>query len=286
MVVDTSREFNVVCLGIFVADALGAPVRRVPDWRELALLDRVELHTGGCANNTGIGLARLGLRVGAIGKVGNDGFGDFILKKLDAEGIDTRGMKRDDQVNTSFTFVMIAPDGERAFFHYIGANGALVTEDIDFSLVGEAGIVHVAGSFIMPGIDGEPTADILRRAKDMGVTTCLDTVWNGDIDAFATLKPSLPYLDYFLPSMDEARLMTNRQSPVDIAAFFLDHGVGTVGLKMGAEGSYIRSAESEFTIPAFKANVLDTSGAGDSWVAGFLAGVSMGRDLEKSGRLR
>ncbi|MHB9035484.1 MAG: carbohydrate kinase family protein [Armatimonadota bacterium] len=282
---DTDRKLDVLCLGIFVADALGGPVRRIPDWRQLELIDSVELHTGGCANNTGIGLSRLGLQVGTIGKVGVDGFGDFVLKKLDSEGIDTRGMRRDSEANTSFTFVMIAPDGERAFFHYMGANAALVLDDVDFSLIGEAGILHVAGSFIMPGIDGEPTAQILKRAKDMGVTTCLDTVYNGNIDAFATLKPSLPYLDYFLPSIDEARLMTNQESPADVAVFFMDHGVGTVGLKMGAEGSYIRNNETQLHVPAFKTNVVDTSGAGDSWIAGFLAGVSMGWNLEDSGRL-
>jgi len=283
--VNTNRKLDVLCLGIFVADALGGPVRRIPDWRTLELIDSVELHTGGCANNTGIGLARLGLRVGAMGKVGNDGFADFIVKKLNAEGIDIRGIMRDDKINTSFTFIMIAPDGERAFFHFIGANGTFVLDNVDFDLISEAKILHVAGSFIMPGIDGEPTARILKSAKDMGVTTCLDTVYNGDIDAFSVIEPSLPYLDYFMPSIDEATLMTKRESPADIAAFFLDHGVGTVGLKMGPEGSYIRNSDTELRIPAFKTNVVDTSGAGDSWIAGFLAGVSMGWNIEESGRL-
>ena len=158
-------------------------------------------------------------------------------------------------------------------------------DNVDFDLISEAKILHVAGSFIMPGIDGEPTARILKSAKDMGVTTCLDTVYNGDIDAFSVIEPSLPYLDYFMPSIDEATLMTKRESPADIAAFFLDHGVGTVGLKMGPEGSYIRNSDTELRIPAFKTNVVDTSGAGDSWIAGFLAGVSMGWNIEESGRL-
>lgn len=283
--VDTNRSLDVLCLGVFVADALGGAVHRIPDWRQLELLDHVEIHTGGCANNTGIGLARLGLRVGAIGKVGNDGFGDLILNKLSSEGIMTIGMARDEKVNTSFTFVMIAPDGERAYFHYVGANGTLVPADVDLSLIADAGILHVAGSFIMPGIDGDPTAIILKEAKRFGVTTSLDTVYNGSIDAYGTIKPSLPYLDYFLPSIDEARLMTSQTSPADVAAFFLDHGVGTVGLKMGAEGSYIRNSQAALRIPAYKTNVVDTSGAGDSWVAGFLAGVSMNWNLEEAARL-
>jgi len=279
------KTIDVMCLGIFVADALAKPIKRIPDWRQLELVDQVQLHTGGCANNTGIGLARLGFKVGCMGKVGNDGFGEFILKNLTSEGIDIRGMKRDAGVGTSFTFVMIAPDGERAFFHYIGANGALGIDDVDFGLVAQSRILHVAGSFIMPGLDGEPTAEVLNRAREIGVMTCLDTVYNAEIDALGTLRPSLPYLDFFLPSIDEARLLTDQVEPHDVAAFLLDQGVGVVGLKIGPQGSYIKTRDFEKHIPAFKTNVVDTSGAGDSWVAGFLAGVAKGWDLERCARL-
>ena len=273
-----------MCLGIFVADALAKPIERIPDWRQLALVEHVELHTGGCANNSGIGLARLGLRVGVIGKVGQDGFGDFVLKRLVGEGIDIQGMKRESNSNTSFTFVMIAPDGERAFFHYVGANGMVGYEDVDFSLIEQARILLVAGTFVMPKLDGEPTAKLLKRAKEMGVVTCLDTVWNDSIDTYATLEPSLPYIDYLLPSIDEARLVARRQSPEDVAGFFLDKGVGTIALKMGREGSYLQNREQRLYVPAFKVDVVDTSGAGDAWVAGFLTGITMGWDIERAAR--
>ncbi|MFQ6059321.1 MAG: carbohydrate kinase family protein [Anaerolineae bacterium] len=286
------KSLDVLCLGIFVADTLAKPIERMPAWRQLALVDHVELHTGGCANNTAIGLARLGLRAGAMGKVGQDGFGDFILQNLKREGVDIRGMRRDSQANTSFTFVMIAPDGERCFFHYIGANGALSYEDIDLSLIQEAQILHVAGSFVMPRFDGPPTARILQRAREMGVITALDTVWNASIDAYEVIKPCLPHLDYFLPSFEEAQLIAKREAPADgsaesprsVAAFFLDHGVGTIGLKMGAEGCYLRTRDQELHVPAWKVDVVDTTGAGDAWVAGFLAGVTKGWDLDQTGR--
>ncbi|MBI2844184.1 MAG: sugar kinase [Armatimonadetes bacterium] len=282
---ESTRFTDVLCLGIFVADALGRPIERMPEWRQLALVERVELHVGGCANNTATGLARLGLKVGVIGRIGNDGFGDFILKHLSSEHIDVRGLRKDEKENTSFTFVMIAPDGERAFFHYVGANGAFCYDDIDFSLIEDSRILHVAGSFVMPGLDGEPTAMLLKKAKEMGVVTSLDTVWNGSIDAYETLKPSLPYLDYLLPSIEEARLMAGHESPRDVADFFISHGVGTVGLKMGAEGSFVKSRDEEVMVRAFRVNAVDTSGAGDSWIAGFLAGIHNGWDLEKSARL-
>jgi len=281
---EPTKELDVLCLGIFVADTLAKPIERMPQWRQLALVDQVELAVGGCANNTATTLARFGLRVGAIGKVGCDGFGDFVLRHLETEKIDIRGMRRDKKTNTSFTFVMIAPDGERCFFHYIGANGKFSYEDIDFSLIQQTKIMHVAGSLVMPGLDGEPTARLLEQAKRMGIITSLDTVWNASIDAYKTIKPSLPHLDYFLPSIDEARLMTGQDSPADIASFFLDQGVGTVGLKMGAEGCYLHNAQISLHIPAFKIAVVDTSGAGDAWIGGFLAGMTKNWDMEQAGQ--
>ena len=280
-----AKTLDFLCLGIFVADTLARPIERMPAWRQMALINPVELQTGGCANNVAIGLARLGLRAGAMGKVGGDGFGDFILQNLKKEGVDIRGMGRDEEANTSFTFVMIAPDGERCFFHYIGANGALVYEDIDLSLIQEARILHVGGSLVLPRFDGPPTARVLQQAREMGVITVLDTVWNASLDAYEVIKPCLPHLDYFLPSLEKAQLIAKREAPVDVAAFFLDHGVGTVGLKMGAEGCYLRTHDQELHVPAWQVDVMDTTGAGDAWVAGFLAGLIMGWDLERAGRL-
>ncbi|MFH0797318.1 MAG: carbohydrate kinase family protein [Candidatus Omnitrophota bacterium] len=281
---DQQKKLDVLCLGIFVADTLAKPISKMPKWRRLALVDQVELAVGGCANNTATVLARFGLRVGAIGKVGRDGFGDFVLRHLEAEKIDIRGMRRSKETNTSFTFVMIAPNGERCFFHYIGANGKLGYEDIDFSLIQQTKILHVAGSLVMPGLDGEPTAKLLKRARRMGIITALDTVWNSSLDAYATIRSSLKHLDYFLPSIDEARLISGKKSPADIARFLMDQGVKTVGLKMGAEGCYLRNAGLDLRIPAFKIKPVDTSGAGDAWIAGFLTGVSHGWDLERAGR--
>jgi sugar/nucleoside kinase (ribokinase family) len=275
--------FDVISLGILVADTFAKPIRRFPAWGTLELIDYVDMQPGGCAANTAVGLVRLGFRAGVIGNVGEDGLGDFVLRVVASRGVDVRGVRRDPKVGTSFTFVMIAPDGERAFFHYVGANGTLTREAVDLDCIARARILDIGGTFVMPSIDGEPTAEILRRAQAMGVTTTLDTVWNGEIDQYATIKPALPYLDYFLPSLGEAQLIAKRESPADIARFFLDHGVKTVGLKMGLDGCYIRNRQVELQIPAYQVETVDNTGAGDAWRAGFLAGILQGWDLERIG---
>ena len=265
---------EIVCLGIFVADALGRSIDRFPRRGRLVLFDQLELHTGGCACNTAMGLAKLGLEVATIGRVGEDGFGDFILRRLEEYGIITTGMKCDEEASTSFTFVSIASDGERAFLHTLGANARFSLEDVDMDLVKEAKILHIAGTFLMPTIDGEPTARLLKEAKAAGVITSLDTAYNDRLsDWLSVLAPSLPFIDYFLPSLEEARRISGLRAPKKVARFFLAAGVKVVGLKMGLDGVYVASKDKEVNVPIYEVETVDTTGAGDAFVAGFLKGV-------------
>jgi len=99
------------------------------------------------------------------------------------------------------------------------------------------------------------------------------------------IEPCLPYIDYFLPSLEEARMIASRHAPSEVAQFFLDHGVRVVALKMGEEGCYLRSPDEELQIPAYDVVGIDTTGAGDAFVAGFLTGVVKGWDLQRTGYL-
>lgn len=278
-------EGPIVCLGIMVADVVGRPVRALPDAGRLVLVDEMGLHTGGCAVNTATALARLGLPVEVIGKVGVDPFGDFLLQALDKRGVVTRAVSRDADAGTSVTMVMVDPDGERRFVHYLGANAQLTLSDIDFRVVDNASILHVAGSLVLPRIDGEPTAELLERARSAGVITFLDTVWDDTGRWMDLVAPSLPYTDYFVPSLAEGQALTGLDEPETVAQALLDHGVGTVGLKMGAEGCLVTTeAGGSFRVPAFEVDVVDATGAGDAFAAGFIAGVWKGWALERTAR--
>ena len=277
--------FDVACLGIMVADIVARPVTGLPARGQLALVERMELHTGGCAVNTGIALAKLGRRVAVLGKVGRDGFGDFVCNVLAQYGIDTSGVVRDPVTNTSATMVMVDPEGERTFLHYLGANGTLCADDVDFDVVKQAEILHVAGSFLMPTFDGQQTAEVLQKAHEMGVKTSLDTAWDSTGRWFATIEPVLPHIDYFLPSFEEAVQIAGCDEPEEVADFFLGYGMEIVALKMGAQGCFVKSAERTIRLPAYNVQVVDATGAGDCFAAGFLAGLSMGWDLELTAKL-
>jgi sugar/nucleoside kinase (ribokinase family) len=280
-----TKNKPIICIGILVADIIGRPLRAVPDPGKLVLVDEMSLHTGGCASNTATALARLGLPVEVIGKVGTDSFGDFVLNALTERRIGTQGIMRDKGVGTSATMVMVAPDGERRFVHYLGANARLTLDDIDLSMVEAGSILHIGGSLVMPGIDGQPTAELLRHAREAGVTTFLDTVWDDTGRWMDTLAPCLPYIDYFVPSLPEAQALTGLDDPTEVARTLLERGVRTVGLKMGVDGCLVMSGESQvIRLPAFQVDVVDATGAGDAFAAGFIAGVWQGWPLEKTAR--
>jgi len=138
---------EVLCLGILVADIVAKPIEKMPEKGRLQLVDTMELHTGGCASNTGYALNKLGISTGLMGKVGVDGFGDFFIQHMSGSGLDARGIKRTSSVNTSATMVMVSADGERTFFHYLGANAELSYDDLDLDIVREASILHIAARF-------------------------------------------------------------------------------------------------------------------------------------------
>lgn len=280
-----TNDKPILCLGILVADIIGRPLRAVPDPGRLALVDEMSLHTGGCAINTATALARLGLPVEVIGKIGSDSFGDFVLNALADRSIGTRGITRDKEVGTSATMVMVAPDGERRFVHYIGANAHLTLQDIDLSMVEAGSILHIAGSLVMPGIDGQPTAELLRHARAAGVTTFLDTVWDDTGRWMDILAPCLPHIDYFVPSLPEGQALTGLDDPIEIGRALLERGVSTVGLKMGVDGCLVMSGDGQVIhLPAFQVDVVDATGAGDAFAAGFITGVWQGWPMEKTAR--
>ncbi len=266
-------EKGILCAGIAVADVVVKPVAGLPDKGKLLLVDGIELHCGGCAVNTGIGLARLGIKSGISARVGQDGFGNFLRERLSAEGVSTTGLKVMAGERTSATAVMVSPDGERSFLHFLGANRNYSAADFNFKLFDDYRILHLAGILLTPSFDGEPAASVMRRAKEAGLVTSLDTAWDSTGRWLKAVGPILPYTDLFLPSIEEAKMLSGLKDPEEIADFFLKTGVKVVALKMGSEGSYFKSSSGEKGFGSiYPVTVKDTTGAGDAFAAGFLAG--------------
>ncbi len=277
---------QVVCVGSLVADLVAHPVRALPEAGRQALVDSIRLLPGGSGANTATGLARLGVPVELVGRVGADVLGDFVLRALADQGVGLRSVQRDAGAGTSCTLVLVQPGGERRFIHQIGANAHLTAADVPASLIAEATWVHVAGALVLPGLDGEPLADLLRQAREAGAPTSLDIVWDDTGRWLEMLHPCLPFTDIFLPNLLEAQGLSGRQAPVEAAAALLQLGVGAVVLKLGAEGCLVMSQDGlQERIAGIPVEALDATGAGDAFAAGLLAALWRGWSLPDAARI-
>jgi sugar/nucleoside kinase (ribokinase family) len=278
--------FDVACLGILVADVVTRTVQAFPESGKLTLMDHIDLYTGGCAVSSAVDMARLGLNTAISGKVGDDGFGRFMRQALASDGVDASHVAVDETRATSASVVLVDDRGERSFLHCLGANGSFNDTDVPDSLLAEARIVFVAGTMLMPAFDGDPCARVLRRARQLGAVTALDTAWDAQGRWMRVLAPSLPLLDYFLPSYDEAAALTGEKDPERMADLFLEKGVGTVVIKLGGEGCLAATRQGKWRIPGFQVPVVrDTTGAGDAFCAGFLTGITSGLPLTEAARM-
>ena len=167
---------QVCCLGILVADVVGKPIEAFPPKGILAAVERMELHVGGCAANTSLALAKLDVKTAVLGKIGDDGFGQFLAATLERHGVGTRGLMRDAVEATSATMVAVDRLGERTFLHYPGANAVFTAQNVFWPEIEAATILHIAGPFLMPRYMGVDNASVLKQAKALGKTTTLDTV--------------------------------------------------------------------------------------------------------------
>jgi len=276
---------DVACLGILVADIVGTPVDALPRRGTLALLERIELHTGGCAANAAVALARLGVSTAVLGKVGADDLGDYVVGALLQAGLDTRGLLRDPGAATSASLVAVHSDAERSFLHVPGANAVYGPDDVRWDVVGAARLLHVAGLQLLPAFEGDPLARMLAEARRRGLATVLDTVMNPRSRGWDGLAPALPYLDWIVPSHEEARELTGEAEERGMVARLRRAGAKNVALKRGERGCLVAPAGGDpFHVPAFPVRAVDALGAGDAWAAGFLAGLLHDWPLPKTVR--
>lgn len=273
---------EVTCIGIVVADLTAGPLTEYPEKGKLVLTEHMHLDTGGCAANTGLVLSKLGISTSLVAKVGKDDLGDYVKRTLAKNGVDTTGICQDDQQNTGCSMVLNSTDGERSFISNLGANKTLRAEDINWDLLKKSKVLHLGGALLLPGLDGKPTAEVFKKAKQYGITTCLDTVWDSSGLWWDGISECLPYTDLFLPSLVEAEELTGKKDIREIADTFLTAGVKVVGLKMGKKGSCVFTRDKEIQVPLFDVKTVDTNGSGDAYVGGFIAGWINGLSIEKT----
>lgn len=272
------RELDVLVVGELNADLiLRGPI--TPAYGQVEqLLDDATLAIGSSSAIFACGVARLGLKVGFIGKVGDDLFGRFMVDSLRERGIDTRGIQVDPSVKTGLT-VILSRDDDRALLTYLGSIAALRPEDVDPGQLKRARHLHLGSFYLLDGLrPGVP--NLFARARAAGLTTSLDTnydpreLWDGELGAV------LKNTDVFLPNAAELRAITRRPD-IETGLAALRDRVGTIAVKMGGEGARAVRGPVEAQAPILSVPVVDTTGAGDSFDAGFVYGYLAGWDLAR-----
>jgi len=269
---------DIVVVGDLNVDLVLTGLEALPAYRELRRAKGMRFALGGSSGIFACNAARLGARVGFVGKVGDDELGDFLRRRLEASGVDVSHLEVDRSGVTGICVSMSFPE-EYAMMSYPGVRDTFRAEDVDLDYVRTARHLHLSGYYLLPAMQaGAP--GLFRRAKAAGMSTSLDPdhdssgVWDGGI------RQVLPGVDFFFPNQHEA-LSIARAPDLDSAVERLRGLAGMTLIKRGADGVLAATPDRTLSAPAFAITPIDTTGAGDSFNAGFLFQHLKGAPLEE-----
>jgi sugar/nucleoside kinase (ribokinase family) len=271
-------SMRVITLGVQVVDTLARPIESIPEGQGGQLVEEIRLTPAGTAGGTAVTLAKLGAEVRTAGAIGEDALGDVLVSMLERAGVDTGLLVRRGGVQTSASILPIRPDGSRPAFHVIGANATYASGDAPWEAIAQSDYLHLGAPEFMGGAEA---AMILRHAREHATVTSADLLAPGEQAAHIIewIGAALPELDYLLPNAEQVLGLTGRTDLEDGCRELLDRGVGCVAVTDGARGALLADSSGVQRVPAFAVDVVDTTGCGDAFSAGFLRGLSL--ELER-----
>jgi len=277
----SSKKYDATIVGLVVLDVLGRPIEKIPEGGNLEYIEELRLTVAGTAGGTVIDCAKLGLSTLGVGAVGDDEKADFVISTLEKFGVDTSGFERLKGIPTSSTILNIRPNGERPALHLRGACDHFLPPPKDKINIFDCNVFHLGGTGLLKKLDGPVSVQLLKDAKEKGCITTWDLIGATE-QTINIVKPLLPYIDYFMPSIEEASLMSGLNDPKDVGKFYLDYGAKNCVFTMGGEGSLFINNSELIKTPAFDVKVVDTTGCGDAFDAGMIVAIVKGFDIEKS----
>ncbi|MGQ9729654.1 MAG: carbohydrate kinase family protein [Candidatus Zipacnadales bacterium] len=278
----SARPYTVMAFGDLNVDLILAGVRERPKFGGEVLAESIGMHAGGSTANVAACCAQLGLSTVLVTNVGNDSFGDFLIREMQEFGVATAHILRHNTLRTGITVSISIPD-DRAFVTHLGTINSLTEADAAEELLAQARHLHVGSYYLQSKLQPD-LPEVFRRAHEVGATTSLDPgfdpteAWNGG------LLECLREVDIFFPNETEAAGLTGCPHPPD-ALSFLAERCRIVALKLGPQGALGAAEGRTFKAPGFSVEVVDTTCCGDAFDAGFLYEWLSGKGIEECLRL-
>lgn len=258
---------RVLVAGEINPDLILQDYRSFPELGKEVVVEDLRLALGSASAICAAGLARLGDHAGFLGKVGADVYGEFCLGEMRAAGIDVSLVRPDPGLKTGIT-VSVSSAADRALITYPGAMTALTEKDVTDEILRQFEHIHIASYYLQENLR-PGCAAVFERASRLGLTTSLDTGFDPSETWAPEIYETLKYVDIFLPNEVELRWIGRHEDPVKALAA-LANGRTQVVAKLGSRGCIALDGGEVVSIPAFRVKPVDTTGAGDSFNAGFL----------------
>jgi sugar/nucleoside kinase (ribokinase family) len=269
---------QVTVLGAHILDVLGRPVETIPPGQGSVRLKEIRATAAGTAAGPAVDLAKLGASVRVIGALGDDLLGDIVAAAMARHGVDTAGLVRKKEAQTSATILPIRPNGERPALHVPGATRLFSRTDIDLEHIKGSRALLIGAPDALAGMTGEELADIAVAARTSGALVAVDVLHPGRPEDLDRLAPLLAVTDWFMPNGDQILALTGREEPADAIKDVMALGTAAVAVTCGADGCLVAGPghQAPVHLPALEVEVVDTTGCGDGFTAGLLAGLLAG----------
>lgn len=266
------KKYDVICIGQAAQDILVTNVPKDAFMRETDTVraDSLTMAPGGDAVNEAVVLSRLGERSSVLIRLDRRNVGDMIFQDLQDENVDVSLIVRPEDCETFTAVIFVHPDGDHDFVVGPGKNYTLERKDVDFDVFRNTRAVSAASLYALGELDTNGIAEIFRVAKEAGAYTFADANFDLKDIGPEAIGEVYPFIDYLMPSFDEAVYMTGKKDLDDIADHFMELGAKNIVIKLGGEGCFFKNKKERFFVDPYLIQPKDTTGCGDNFAAAFI----------------
>jgi len=276
---------DVLCFGNLQLDVLCSTITTLPPPGELHNIDAISFSLSGNGGNVAAVLGRLGLTVELAGYSGADIIGEQFRATLSELRVDITNLLRHPTASTGTSIITLSADGERSVFFVNGANALFDLNTVPDEWLQDKRVISMSSLFVLPQFSGEAVGALFARAHAFDAATTLNICSDTQKQGLSFLQPALAETDFFILNAHEGWQLTGKRRPADILAHLAPYTHGTIIVTLGEEGCCWLDGNTLYSLPALPVKATDCTGAGDAFVAGFIAGIVSGESVYASATL-